>query len=223
MIKPESKIEDLTKQQEMMHDVFTRFLVEVTGLRTPKHQTESLERRAQIFIRQCVDPNFTCVYDCKDVVFLNRCIEAISRQTEWSEYNKRHAGTIRMSMVHYVEFLCSGYKPRVIEKSPDGYSEGKEYYSHAVGYERNSDARKLCIEHYGYKCAVCGFDFEETYGEAGRGYIEVHHIVPVSMRGGSYLVDPIRDLRPLCSNCHSIIHKGNPVFSIEELRKMVRK
>ncbi len=57
--------------------------------------------------------------------------------------------------------------------------------------------------------------FEEVYGEKAKDYIEVHHIVPISERGGDYMVNPIKDLIPLCPNCHAMVHYG---FSLEELK-----
>ena len=90
-------------------------------------------------------------------------------------------------------------------------------------YERNSIARKICIEHYGAKCQVCGFDFAETFGNDYEGLIEVHHIIPISNIQSEYTVDPINDLIPLCPNCHTAIHKkiDNRYLTIEELRKRI--
>jgi 5-methylcytosine-specific restriction protein A len=39
--------------------------------------------------------------------------------------------------------------------------------------------------------------------------------------GNEYRVDPIRDLRPVCPNCHAMIHRRIPAYSIEELKKML--
>ena len=89
-------------------------------------------------------------------------------------------------------------------------------------YERNGKAREICIEHYGTKCSVCDFDFESKYGEIGLGYIHVHHLTKLSSIGRRYELDPIRDLRPVCPNCHSMLHKRDDPFSIEELRKMLK-
>jgi 5-methylcytosine-specific restriction protein A len=88
-------------------------------------------------------------------------------------------------------------------------------------YERNSKARRCCIAHWGSKCIICHFDFFENYGSIGSGFIHVHHLVPVSKIGQSYQVDPINDLRPVCPNCHAIIHLRNPPFTIEEMQKML--
>ncbi len=88
-------------------------------------------------------------------------------------------------------------------------------------YERNSRARKECIDYWKPICSVCGFDFQQNYGEFGKGFIHVHHLTPVSEIGKLYQIDPIKDLRPVCPNCHSMIHKQNPPLKIEELIKIM--
>ena len=71
---------------------------------------------------------------------------------------------------------------------------------------------------------MCGFDFGAVYGEAFAGKIEVHHIKPISEIGEDYLVDPVRDLVPVCPNCHRMLHsKPDGVFSIEELKMLMQK
>lgn len=88
-------------------------------------------------------------------------------------------------------------------------------------YERSRLNRLACIEYHGAICKVCNFDFGRTYGELGEGYIHVHHIVPVSALGDSYLVDPVNDLVPLCPNCHSMIHRSDPPMSIDVLKELI--
>lgn len=131
--------------------------------------------------------------------------------------------------------LKEAFKQHFIESSDDEFVmpqelSNKEIESLVEGakkqitvnvYERNTRARQLCIEKYGYQCCVCDFNFEEYYGEVGKGFIEVHHLIPLSEVRKEYEVDPVNDLRPLCSNCHVMIHRGN--FSIEELRNRIRK
>lgn len=92
-------------------------------------------------------------------------------------------------------------------------------------YERNSAARRQCIERHGCKCSVCGLDFEKMYGELGRGFIHVHHIVPISTIGQEYKLDPVKDLVPVCPNCHAMLHHGaeGRVLSIEELQARLRR
>lgn len=86
-------------------------------------------------------------------------------------------------------------------------------------YERSPAARRRCIEHHGTGCSVCGFDFQVSYGHAAEGFIHVHHLKPLVEIGDDYLVDPINDLRPVCPNCHAVLHMRSPAYSIEEVRR----
>lgn len=219
-----SSVEPLTAKQEIIHKEFTRYLVEVVGLKTPEHLTESLERRAQIFVRENINKSFTCVYDYSDTSFIQEILDDMKNNPDWMHYNKRHAGTITNSIRHYINFLHYRLDHRIPEpmSEPDSYKEGQLSYVHAIGYERNQEARKTCIDHYGCRCAICGFDFEEAYGLIGKSFIEVHHIVPIHERKEEYVVNPIKDLIPLCSNCHSMIHRRNPVYSPDELKSMLK-
>lgn len=88
-------------------------------------------------------------------------------------------------------------------------------------YERNRLARNLCIEHYGVNCSVCNFNFEQVFGDIGKEFIHVHHLKLLSEIGEEYVVDPIEDLRPVCPNCHSMIHKRKPPLSISELQALL--
>ncbi len=90
-------------------------------------------------------------------------------------------------------------------------------------YERNPVARKLCIEIYGYKCFICNFDFKAFYGKMGENFIHIHHIIPLSEIGKEYKINPEKDLRPICPNCHAIIHRSKKAKSIEYLKKEIVK
>lgn len=87
-------------------------------------------------------------------------------------------------------------------------------------YERNPKAREACLLHYGYNCQVCNLNFESTFGDIGKGIIHVHHIVPLAQIKKNYKVDPVKDLIPLCPNCHAMTHKGKPPYSVEVLKKI---
>lgn len=89
-------------------------------------------------------------------------------------------------------------------------------------YERNPEARRRCIDRYGTSCCICGFNFSSVYGEAVRDYIHVHHLRPLSEIGGKYVVDPVSDLRPICPNCHAVVHHRRPAYSIEEVQGFLR-
>lgn len=70
-------------------------------------------------------------------------------------------------------------------------------------------------------CQVCNFDFGATFGELGTGYIEVHHLKPVSElgKGGK---TKLSDLALLCANCHRMAHRKRIPLGLEEL-KLARK
>lgn len=105
------------------------------------------------------------------------------------------------------------------ENSPvSEYTEGELHELVLNHYERNRDARNACIAAKGCHCAVCGFDFEQTYGEIGQGFIHVHHLVPISSIGKAYKLNPLTDLVPVCPNCHNMLHRKDPPYTIEELQ-----
>ncbi|WLR60154.1 DUF3427 domain-containing protein [Guptibacillus hwajinpoensis] len=108
-------------------------------------------------------------------------------------------------------------------KNPSSYIEGTTKKISVNVYERNPIARKKCIDHYGCICAICNFSFNKTFGNIGEGFIHVHHLVELSEVGREYKVDPIKDLRPVCPNCHAMLHKRKPTYSINELKSIISK
>ena len=111
---------------------------------------------------------------------------------------------------------------------PDQVDESEKHIEGAVQqvlvnrYERDAEARAKSIKHHGLKCQVCAFNFEGVYGAIGEGFIHVHHTVLLSQIGKSYVVDPVNDLKPVCPNCHAMLHKRAPPYTIQELRDMLK-
>ncbi len=107
-------------------------------------------------------------------------------------------------------------------------SENPALYEGAVStisinkYERNPLARRMCIEHFGAFCNICGFDFHKTYGALGKDYIHVHHLIPIASIGMEYKLIPEKDLIPVCANCHAMIHKRKQALSLEELKEIMQ-
>ncbi len=128
-------------------------------------------------------------------------------EKDWAKFLKRP--TI-ISKPHFAE--------EIDEKT---FYEGATHKVAVNIYERDPEARAICINHYGLNCAVCGFNFEKVYGKLGKGFIHVHHLKPISEIGKEYTLNPIKDLRPVCPNCHAMIHKGKPAYSIKEVRKIL--
>jgi 5-methylcytosine-specific restriction protein A len=89
-------------------------------------------------------------------------------------------------------------------------------------FERDPAARKVCLDRWGADCAVCGFDFGWAYGNLGTGFVDVHHVTPAARIGPHYRLDAERDLRPVCANCHAMLHATYPGLTIGELRRRVR-
>lgn len=106
--------------------------------------------------------------------------------------------------------------------STDVLTEGAARSVIVNAYERNPEARRRCIEHFGPACFVCGFDFARTYGVVMDGYIHVHHLKPLSEIGAQYVVDPVADLRPICPNCHGVVHSRNPPYTLDEVRDLLQ-
>lgn len=108
--------------------------------------------------------------------------------------------------------------------------EGHRYPSNSHVTERSQALREAAIRYYTVNdhiaCAACSFDFWQVYGEVGRGYIEIHHRVPLFQYADQdttiFLREAIERVAPLCSNCHRMIHRNrNQVLEVEELRDMI--
>lgn len=107
------------------------------------------------------------------------------------------------------------------EVSGDEVVEGAKRTITVNVYERDPSARVRCIARWSCACVVCGFDFAQKYGELGKGFIHVHHLRPLGEIGEEYRLIPEEDLRPVCPNCHAMLHRVRPAMSIEDLRKIV--
>lgn len=99
--------------------------------------------------------------------------------------------------------------------------EGNRKLIHHLCCERNQPlvrAKKNAASDL--KCEVCGFSFEEIYGERAKDYCEVHHLLPLAQ-----LKEPmetsLENLAILCANCHRVVHLTNPPCTLEDLRKIV--
>jgi len=114
--------------------------------------------------------------------------------------------------------------PKLPEEVPEdlAYCEGHVQRIIVNRYERDPEARRACIRAHGTSCCVCGFSFGSIYGPVAEGYTHVHHLHPLSEIGGEYVVDPIEDLRPVCPNCHAVLHRSIPPYSIEEVQAFLK-
>lgn len=117
----------------------------------------------------------------------------------------------------YQTFFTSPDEQATIEE----FAEGRVQLVAVNIFERSAKARLACLHHYGFVCAACGFDFEKYYGELGREFIHCHHIKPLAEIGEEYTVDPIKDLRPVCPNCHAMLHRQTPALTVSQLTDLI--
>jgi predicted HNH restriction endonuclease len=122
-----------------------------------------------------------------------------------TELSSKNAARIFPDEVNAEEVFCEGAVRQVLVNT----------------YERDPKARQKCIAHYGLSCSVCDFNFGRVFGQLGEGFIHVHHLHEISKIAEEYEVDPVKDLRPVCPNCHAMIHRRSPPFSIEEIRSLL--
>ncbi len=138
--------------------------------------------------------------------------------------DKNYWGNCQSALRAYYKFL--NYKESYNVVFPDeveSYIEGSVKQVQVNRYERDRKAREACIQYHKPVCKVCNFNFFERYGALGEGFIHVHHVIPLSDIGQSYIPDPIKDLVPVCPNCHAMLHKSNPPLSVDELKGHLKK
>ena len=135
-------------------------------------------------------------------------------EVEWARRVKKAAGP------------AGGASGRARRAKPNGaveYFEGPGGQVTRNAYEADPNARAACLAHYGHACACCGMTFLQTYGPKADGVIHVHHIKPRSTRRARHMIDPVKDLIPLCPNCHTVLHLRTPPYTVAEVKAMMRR
>ena len=113
-----------------------------------------------------------------------------------------------------------------VEDDEETFPEGRERFRQHRYRERNSAlierVKRARLAHDPLvRCQICGFSFVETYGDQGAGFIEAHHILPVSEMDG-VSETRMEDIILLCSNCHRMIHRRRPWLTIERITELVQ-
>ena len=90
-------------------------------------------------------------------------------------------------------------------------------------HERDHTARSKCLAEHGYSCSVCEMSFSKRYGKIGTNFIHVHHLTLLASRKKKHKVDPVKDLVPVCPNCHAMLHTSNPPLTIKKLKTILNK
>ena len=124
-------------------------------------------------------------------------------------------------------------KPQEIENFDENLIiyEGTQELVNSKKYKRSKELRDRAIAHFTtadgrIKCKVCDFDFEEVYGEHGKGYIEIHHQKPVFQFDGDdmkkTITEALANLIPVCANCHRMIHRNRDnSLSYDEMKEIL--
>lgn len=143
----------------------------------------------------------------------------------WDRYSdrpdevRRLAAEIRRGALGNAEF------PAAPEEGEDEVPEGRLLYRRHRVRERDRSLvrrkKQSVLKSEGrLACEICEFDFAATYGDWGDGYIECHHIIPLSETGETKT--KLADLALVCANCHRMFHRNNPWPSLDEMRERVR-
>ena len=110
-----------------------------------------------------------------------------------------------------------------VQPGVTGYPEGALTTVQANRYERDRRNRAAAIAIHGTACRGCDLEMGARYGSVATGFVEIHHVTPVSQLGAGYVIDPERDLLPLCPNCHAVVHRRTPPFTVVELRESLEQ
>lgn len=150
-------------------------------------------------------------------------VEVLKAHFPSQHWRPQSSGTkLHIDIEDQLEELWAEHLGRTAEEAVGStYIEGAMQRAVVNRYERSPQARAACIAAHGTACVVCGFDFEKIYGPAGRGRVVVHHLIELSRIGKAYEVDPVEDLRPVCPNCHLMIHSRRTPYSIDELKALL--
>ena len=237
-------MDSIIKQQYInMHKEFRAYIRTQKGEKGQflTNLMEAAENHLTRIICSYIDESYTILYD--DSMTLEKLVQyyvIIEEHENWFTTGNGH--TAWKSLKYYLSFksLKEGKdwqpiyeetkKKRANEKAErekvykEEFTEGNVISSHYDRRERDPRARLRCIEYHGCRCSICGFDFAKEYGEVGTNFIEVHHVIPISNTAGEHEVDPLNDLIPVCSNCHSILHRRSPnPYLPEEVRNMLKR
>ncbi len=118
-------------------------------------------------------------------------------------------------------------RPTEYEEDEDEFEEGRlltklhkiRERSPAISRKKKTEVLRKTGK---LECEACGFDFHKFYGDIGLGVAECHHTKPISeLKKGEKT--KLSDLSILCANCHRIIHKSKPMFSVEQLKKRIKR
>ena len=227
----------LTEDQKLIHTEFRKYL------RTEESQKGNMlntlinaaENNLPALIKQHIRPDFDCIYN--DIYSIEELLTMSAKIKSDEDILAGPYGYISSKAIEaYIRFYSQKHNIDLDAISnPDVSStlqpdeeeeekqrlEGRMTEAKVLRRQRNRQARQQCLEASGYKCYICGFDFEKTYGEIGKGFLEVHHKRPISTYDEEHEI-PQSELVALCSNCHSMVHRRKEAMDVDELKNIVQ-
>lgn len=111
------------------------------------------------------------------------------------------------------------------DETPSQYSKREDLRKYRLHrkLDRNRGLAREAKRIQGFTCKACEVSFGRMYGEIGEGYIEAHHLVPIStLKGQVVELDPAKDFVVLCSNCHRMIHRTDDTSNVEGLKARIQ-
>lgn len=113
-----------------------------------------------------------------------------------------------------------------VDQEAIGLEGNPRFRTHLIR-ERNKkiirEKKNIVLKQFGtLACEVCRFDFKKNYGEIGENFCEIHHLIPLNQADG-VVETTLDDLAVVCSNCHRMLHQGNPLLKLGELKKIINK
>lgn len=146
---------------------------------------------------------------------------------------RRHAASVRAladfpldASIPPLEDMERGAKIVVLDENI--ITEGQLSTRSTSYRKRSKQLRDAAVDHYTrdgkIPCTACSFDFKLAYDDIGVGYIQIHHLEPIAFGGERELPleEAILKVRPLCANCHVMVHRRDPWLSIEDLTDTLR-
>lgn|GEM_PF-6368572 len=224
----------LSDQQLLIHKEFRKYLRIKEGHKGNMLNTliNATEKSLPALIRRYVRADFDCIYD--DFYSIEEML-LFSAKLKDEEILAGLSGYISSKAIDaYIRFYADkhGVDLNAVHSQDESYNPGQDSNDEEQGKnegrltealvlrrQRNRAARLKCLEDSGYTCYVCGFNFEEVYGEIGREFLEVHHTKPLATYDDEHLIQQ-SELCALCSNCHSMVHRKKEVLDVDILRNI---
>ena len=225
----------LTEEQKLIHTEFRKYLRSEESQKGNMLNTliNAAENNLPALIKQHIRPDFDCIYN--EIYSVEELLTMSAKIKSDDDILVEPYGYISSKAIEaYIRFYAQKHNINLDAISlPEDYSdeqpdqdeeekqrlEGRMTEAKVLRRQRNRQARQQCLEASGYKCYICGFDFEKTYGEIGKGFLEVHHTKPLATYDDEHPI-PQSELCALCSNCHSMVHRKKDVLDVELLKQI---